>query len=200
MLNCSRNIENESGEPEFGKSHGVMAGSGRCEAAKHDTRDAARLGRDLGSDGRDRNARGAIRRESVDAGRDRRKRDRCQLMRSGEVERSPVARCEKVVLTTTAAMPNRADSVHDMPSRQQVTASDFGRTRIAAAECSAFGEQFRTRRTMDGAIDASAAKQRPVRRIDDGIDVERRDIGNADFKPGRADFGGKKQRWVWHRP
>ena len=31
---------------------------------------------------------------------------------------------------------------------------------------------------MDGAVDATPAEQRRVRRVDDGVDVERRDVGS----------------------
>ena len=59
----------------------------------------------------------------------------------------------------------------------------------AAAEHPAFGEQFRSGGVMDGAVDSTAAEQRRVRRVDDRIHRQRRDVGNADFKPGGADRG-----------
>ena len=40
---------------------------------------------------------------------------------------------------------------------------------------------------MDRAIDAAAAEQRIVRRVDDGVNAQRRDIGNNDFQPRLAD-------------
>src|SRR5262249_20033685 len=45
---------------------------------------------------------------------------------------------------------------------------------------------------MDGAVDAAAADQRMVRRVDDGVDVKRRDVGDQHFQPGRTDFGSEK--------
>ena len=47
---------------------------------------------------------------------------------------------------------------------------------------------------MDGAVDAAAAEQRGVGGIDDGIDVERRDVGDADLEPRRSDLGGEQRR------
>jgi len=43
---------------------------------------------------------------------------------------------------------------------------------------------------VDRSIHAAAAEQSPVCRIDDRIDGKRRDVGNTDFEPGGADFGG----------
>jgi len=45
---------------------------------------------------------------------------------------------------------------------------------------------------MDRTIDAAAAEQRRVRRIDDGVNAKRRDIGANDFEPCRADLAGGK--------
>ena len=51
------------------------------------------------------------------------------------------------------------------------------------------------------AVDTSAAKQRAVCRIDDSVEVERRNVGNADGEPGRADFGSaERSRGPDHRP
>jgi hypothetical protein len=41
---------------------------------------------------------------------------------------------------------------------------------------------------MDRPVDATAAKERAVRRVDDGIESERGDIGHADVEPDRADL------------
>src|SRR5689334_13281605 len=45
---------------------------------------------------------------------------------------------------------------------------------------------------MDCTIDAAAAQQRPVRRIDDGVDIERGDVGDADFDERGADGCGEE--------
>ena len=47
---------------------------------------------------------------------------------------------------------------------------------------------------MNGAVDAAATEQRPVGRVDDGIDVERRDVGDANLEPRRSDIGGEQGR------
>ena len=41
---------------------------------------------------------------------------------------------------------------------------------------------------MDRAVDAAAAEQRGVRGVDDGVNAQRRDVGDDDFQPRRADL------------
>jgi len=43
---------------------------------------------------------------------------------------------------------------------------------------------------MDRAIDA--AEQRIVRRVDDGVNAQRGDVGNDDFQPALADLARRK--------
>jgi hypothetical protein len=61
--------------------------------------------------------------------------------------------------------------MNHMPRRQPITSGDFGVAGLAATEGAAFGQQLRTGRTMDGAIDAATAKQRSVRGVDDGVNA-----------------------------
>ena len=49
-----------------------------------------------------------------------------------------------------------------------------------AAELDAFGQKFASRSTVNRAVDASAAQQRAVGGIDDGVDGERRDVALDD--------------------
>ena len=46
---------------------------------------------------------------------------------------------------------------------------------------------------MDRPVDAAAAEQRRIRRVDDGVDIERRDVGDADVEPRRPDRGGEER-------
>ena len=41
---------------------------------------------------------------------------------------------------------------------------------------------------MDRAIDAAPAKQRRIRRVDDGVNAQAGDVGNNDFQPRLADL------------
>ena len=47
---------------------------------------------------------------------------------------------------------------------------------------------------MDGAVDAAAAEQRGVGGVDERVDVERRDVGDADLEPRRSDISGEQGR------
>jgi len=46
---------------------------------------------------------------------------------------------------------------------------------------------------MDSAIHAAAAEQSSVGSVDDGIDIQRGDVGNTDLEPGRSDRGREKR-------
>ena len=41
---------------------------------------------------------------------------------------------------------------------------------------------------MDCAIDAAPAKERRIRRVDDGVNAQRRNVGNNEFQPRPADL------------
>jgi hypothetical protein len=45
---------------------------------------------------------------------------------------------------------------------------------------------------MDGAIDAATAEQRNIASVDDGVNAERRDIGDGDFQSRRADLARRR--------
>ena len=66
-----------------------------------------------------------------------------------------------------------------------MAARDLGVTGLAAAKRAAFGEQSLTGGAMDRAVDPAAAEKRGVRRVDDGIDLERRDVGDDDLELAR---------------
>jgi len=75
-----------------------------------------------------------------------------------------------------------------MPGRQPVAFGDLGVAGCAAMERAAFGKQFGTGAAMDRAIDAAATKQRRICGVDDGVNAQRRDIGNNNFQPRIADL------------
>jgi len=58
-----------------------------------------------------------------------------------------------------------------MPRRQPVTPGDFGVAGRTAVQGAAFGEKLRPGRAMDCAIDATAAEQRRVGGVDDGVNA-----------------------------
>jgi hypothetical protein len=59
-------------------------------------------------------------------------------------------------------------------------------------ERAALGEQFRAGGAMDGAVYAAATEQRVIGRVDDSVNAQRRDVGNNEFEPRRADLARRK--------
>ena len=99
-----------------------------------------------------------------------------------------VARRQRLIFALAAAVPDRTDGMNHMPRRQPITLGDFGVAGLAAMERAAFGQQLGPGRAMDRAIDAAAAEQRGIRGVDDGVNAKRRDVGDDDFQPRRADL------------
>ena len=99
-----------------------------------------------------------------------------------ERKRGAIAGGEQFLLALVTAAPDRPDRVNDVPGLEPVAAGDLGGTGVAAAQRLAFGQELGSGGAMDGAVDAAATEQRPVGRVDDGIDVERRDVGDAESR------------------
>ena len=47
---------------------------------------------------------------------------------------------------------------------------------------------------MYRAIHAPAAEQRTIRRVDDGVNAQRGDVGNDDFQPDRAELARRENQ------
>jgi len=73
-------------------------------------------------------------------------------------------------------------------SWQPISAGDFGVAGRAAIQRAAFREQFGAGGAMDRTIDAASAEQGRIRRVDDGVNAQRGDVGNNDFQPRLADL------------
>jgi hypothetical protein len=92
-------------------------------------------------------------------------------MRLTEFERAPIAGGQRLVLAAGSAMPHRTYGMNHMSRREQITAGDFRVACRAAAEDAAFGPQLRPGGAMYRTVDASAAEQRTVRGVDDGVNA-----------------------------
>ena len=117
-------------------------------------------------------------------------------MRGRERKCTAIAGSEQLFLALVAAAPDRPDCMDDVLCLQAIFAAarDLGRAGTGAGvERAALGQQFRSGGAMDGAVDPAAAEQRAVRRIDDGVDLKRGDVCDADFEPRRADLGGEQE-------
>jgi hypothetical protein len=113
-----------------------------------------------------------------------------------EFDRADVARRQRLIFALASAVPHGSDGMNDMPRRQAVAFGDFGAAGLAAIERAAFGQQFGSRRAMDRTIDAATAEQRRVGGVDDGVNAQRRDIGDNDFQPRRADLANGQTQAV----
>jgi hypothetical protein len=136
----------------------------------------------------DRYRRRAVGGKAIDPGGNRGKGDRNKLMDLAEFDGAAIARGQRVILTPAAAVPDRTDGMNDMPRGQPVAQGDFGVAGLAAAELAAFGQQFGAGRPMDCAIDATPAEQRGVRRVDDRVNAQGRDVSDDDFDADGAEL------------
>ena len=92
-------------------------------------------------------------------------------MAVGQFDGAAIARRQRVIFALAAAVPDRADGMNHMPRRQSISRSDFGVAGLAAMQGAAFGEKPGPGRAMDRAIDATAAEQRGVGGVDDGVNA-----------------------------
>ena len=70
-------------------------------------------------------------------------------MRSRNLDRGAIARGEKILFALASATPDGTDRMDDVLGRQPIPFGDLGITGLAAMERAAFGEQFRSGRTVD---------------------------------------------------
>src|SRR5262249_9069083 len=80
------------------------------------------------------------------------------------------------VFARAAAAPDRADGMNDPARGQGMATRESHLTGRAAAESATLLEQSRARGAVNRAVHAAAAEQARVGGVDDGIDIERRDV------------------------
>ena len=105
----------------------------------------------------------------------------------GERHGAAVARGKQFIFAVTAAVPDRADRVNDMPRRKAVSAGDLGLARRASIKGAALLEQFAAGSAMNRAIHTAATEQGFIRGVDDRINAQCRDIGDENLEPRRTD-------------
>ena len=166
-----------------------MPGGYLGEAAEDHAR-GKRLTPSRAQRGFDCDVRSAIRRKAIDAGGNRRKRNRIELVHLRETDRFLVAGSEQRIFVAGFVMPDRADGMDDVARRQFAADGDdrlAGRQAVApqtGAQGAAGREDGRAAAAMDGAIDSAAAEQAAVGSIDDGIDCVVSEV--ADIKTDAA--------------
>jgi len=108
-----------------------------------------------------------------------------------ELQTRPIRARENLGFARVAAAPDRPDGVDDVPSGQVVPSSDLRGARRRYTERARLLEQPRAGRAMDRAIDTATAQQRRVRRVDDRVDGQRRDVAADDLRAYRRDDGSR---------
>ena len=97
-----------------------------------------------------------------------------------------------LVLTLSAAVPDRPDSVDHMAGRQSVALGDLGVTGLTSTEGPAFRQQFGSGRIVDRTVHATAAKQRCIGGVDDGVNAQCGDVGDDNLEPRRPELARRK--------
>jgi hypothetical protein len=86
-----------------------------------------------------------------------------------KLQAGTVAAREELVLVVLSSVPDRPDSVEHPLGMELEAWSGLGISGIAAVEFAAGSEKFGTSSSMNGSIDPTAAEQRGVGRIDNGV-------------------------------
>ena len=124
----------------------------------------------------ERDARGALTRETVSARADGGKSDAAYKAFDGQLERVAVTRRQKRILMVLAVGPHRPDSMNDPGRLKLVAARDLGVARFTAAQRFTLFQKRGTRRFVDGPVDARAAQKGLIRRVHDRVHAALRDV------------------------
>ncbi len=161
--------------------------AGFREAAEDHAEDGGRRRQHI--DGRgDGDARGAVGGKAIDAGGNGGKRNRYETLRLTKLDRAAIAGCQCLGFTLPAALPDRTDRMNDVACRKVITFGDLDVAGLATIKRAAFRNEFRASDAMDRAVNAAATEQRCIRSVDDGVNAQRRDVGDDDFQPRRTDL------------
>ena len=76
-----------------------------------------------------------------------------------QLDRTGIARRQRVIFALGSASPDRTDGMNHMPCRKPIAAGDLGAAGLAAMERAALGQKLRPGRAMDRAIHAATAEQ-----------------------------------------
>ena len=104
-------------------------------------------------------------------------------MRLAKFYRAAVAGGEQTIFTETAIIPHRSNRVDHMSGLETIPFGDLGIAGLAAVQHAAFKNKLGPRGPMNRAIDPTAAQQRRIGGVDDGVNAKRCNIGDDDFQP-----------------
>ena len=139
----------------------------------------------------------------VGSGRDRGKSNGRKLQLVRNADAFAMATCQRLFLAALAAAPDRTDGVNNVPCCEPPGGRGHrlarGKLADAGNDLPAGFQDRRSSRTMNGAIHASAAEQRRVGRIHDGVGLLARDIGRTcDHQDAVAECNSQDLRGAVH--
>src|SRR5262249_15011163 len=138
--------------------------------------------------------------EAVGASADRREGDGLDRMPLGERQAGAVAAGQERVLAAPPALPYRAYGMDHPLGWEAVSARDPRLARRTAAERAALLEQTRARGAVNRAVHATAAEQRLVGGVHDGVHGQARDVALQDPHAPRRVIGSPPLRpTAWSR-
>ena len=79
-----------------------------------------------------------------------------------------------------------------MPGLETIPFGDLGIAGLAAVQHAAFKNKLRPRGPMDRTIDTTAAQQRRIGGVDDGVNAKRCNISDDDFQPRVAELARRE--------
>lgn len=132
----------------------------------------------------DGDPRGQVDRVSVDTRADARKGNALDTLCHGNGQGTPVTGRQQGRLPLGSAAPDRPHRMDDELRRQPVAFGCLGIPRLAATQQAAFMYEVGTGCPMNGPIHPVATKQGRVRRVDNGVNRQRRDIGPDSAEDG----------------
>jgi hypothetical protein len=103
-------------------------------------------------------------------------------MTQAKPDRAAITGGKLGIFPATTAMPDRADGVDNMFRSEPVSAGNLGIAGLAAAKHATFVEQLRSRRPVDGTIDAATAQERRIGGVDDSVNAQGRNVSDDDFE------------------
>ena len=124
----------------------------------------------------DRDRRRAFHGKPIDPRTDRRECDASYAIIAGQFQAISITIGEGLLLTGSAAMPDRSHGVDHVTGRQSVSASYSSLTGGAPTQYLAFRQQFWSGRAVNRAINATTSQKRGIRGVHDRIDRQACDI------------------------
>ena len=156
---------------------GIGIGAGKQDPAKC----AAFL--EMMADGGHGRPGGEVEGVTVGARADGREGDRSKSLLHGDFATTAIATREQCLLAAHPTLPDRTHGMDHVTAWQVPATGHLGMTGLATSECAALLEQPGSGGPVNGAVDATAAEQRAVGGIDDGIDGKCGDVAFEDLDP-----------------